>query len=359
MGENSAYYNSLYQKRKDATVQVKELLPQHAHGFIDECILNSQINTAYNYAHDILFFYQYIKETNPICEKLEIEDITIDVVKKLTHQDITEYQIYIAAGHKKTNGVVKPASSSAIARKMAALRKYFKYLIRYDYLTEDPTIKAVSKKTDNDNKEIRRLNEEQVKQLVKAVSETNVDSYHSRMLSEQTAKRDLAIIILLLRTGIRVSECVGLDLSDVDFETNTITIVRKGGAADELKINEMIRNTLKDYISTERPVLLQDEEDSALFISLKHRRLSLRSVEKMIEKYGKKAGYNKRLTPHTLRRTFGTSLYNNTGDIYMVASILGHKDINTTSKHYTAIDEKRKQMAVEIDIYNMDKDSSL
>ena len=209
---------------------------------------------------------------------------------------------------------------------------------------------------DPEKKDIRRLNSDQVQMLIDSVENVNSASYHSKVMSEITAKRDLAIVTLLLNTGIRVSECAGLDLTDVNFDENSITIVRKGGYEDHLYINELIRNTLKDYIKNERPTLLENAEDPALFISLKHRRMSIRSIQHMIEKYGKNTGLSQKLTPHKLRRTYGTALYNKTSDIYMVADVLGHKDVNTTVKHYAAIEEEHKRQASQVDVYAPDPD---
>lgn len=357
MGENSAYYNSLQQKRRRDTESLKALLPQHSHGFIDECLLKYQINTAYNYTQDLYFFYRYIREKNPLCKKLEIKDIPFDVIENLGPQDINEFQVYIASGHKPDkNGNVKPAKGRAIARKMASVRNYFKYLLKFDYLKTDPTLKAVAIKKDHTKKDIRRLDADQVKMLMDSVVDVTSASTHSKVMSELTAKRDLAIITLLLNTGIRVSECAGLDLTDVNFSDNTITIVRKGGFEDHLYINEIIRNTLRDYIKNERDSLLEGENNPALFISLKHNRLSVRSIQHMVEKYGKNTGLSQKLTPHKLRRTYGTALYNKTSDIYMVADVLGHKDVNTTVKHYAAIEEEHKRIASQVDVYGMDPD---
>lgn len=355
MGENSVYYNSITQKRRNSVIEMKKELPQHAHGFIDECLLRYQPNTAYSYAHDIWFFYQYIKEYNPLCRNKETTDISIEVIRNLGPQDINEFQNYISSGHKPDkNGNIKVTKERSVARRMASVRNYFKYLIKYDYLSTDPTLKAVPKKKDKEDKTIRRLKQDQVHDLVTAVSNVNSASYHSKVLSERTAKRDLAIMTLFLNTGIRVSECAGLDLTDINFKDNKIEIVRKGGGKDYLYLNEDIRNTLIDYLEHERDALLNGVEDPALFISLKQRRLSVRSIQHMVEKYGKNTGLSEKLTPHKLRRTYGTTLYNNTGDIYMVADVLGHKDINTTVKHYAAIDEEHKRKAAQISLYSKD-----
>ena len=154
MGENSAYYNSLKQKRRQDTENIKSSLPQHVHGFVDECLLRYQPSTAFNYAQDILFFYKYLKEKNPICRNLELRNIPFEVIENLGPQDINEFQNYVASGHKPDKtGNIKPANERAIARKMAAVRNYFQYMVKYDYLNANPTIKAVVKKKDPEKKD--------------------------------------------------------------------------------------------------------------------------------------------------------------------------------------------------------------
>ncbi len=355
MGKDSAYYISLAQKRRKDTDTLKYLLPQYAHGFVDECLLKYQLSTVFNYTQDIYFFYRFLKENNPLCKNFEIKDIPFEVIENLSHQDINEFQVYIAKGHKPTSKGIKPAEDRAIARKMAALRRFYKYLLDNDYLRVDPTLKAVKKsKTEPKKKEIRRLRPDQVMSLMDSVKSVNSESYHSRVMSEVTAKRDLAIITLLLNTGIRVSECAGLDLTDIDFEENKLAIVRKGGYEDHLYFKKGVKDALTDYIDNERPSLLNGEKSEALFISLKHCRMSVRSIQYMIAKYGKNTGLSEKLTPHKLRRTYGTALYNKTSDIYMVADVLGHKDVNTTINHYVDIEEEHKKKASNVDIYGMD-----
>lgn len=353
MGENSAYYREMNQAKRENIKQVKTQLPQHTHAFIEECLLRYQINTVYSYSHDLLIFYQYLKQNNPLCKNLDTKDISFDVIKSLSPADINEFQNYLGFGDRE-NGK-RGENPRAVARKMASIRNFFGYLVKMDLIAQDPTAKAAKKKREIEN-EIFRLDSDEVKQLMDAVANVQVKNKHSKALCENTAKRDLAIITLLLGTGIRVSECAGIDLNDVNFNTNTISIVRKGGKATDIYISEQVRNALKDYIKHERPMLLADEKEPALFISLKHTRLSVRSIQYMVEKYGNNLGLTRKLSPHKLRKTYGTALYNKTGDIYMVADVLGHKDVNTTVKHYAAMEEKHKQMAAQIDIYGSEDD---
>lgn len=167
--------------------------------------------------------------------------------------------------------------------------------------------------------------------------------FHNR-----TVKRDVAILTLMLGTGIRVSECVGLDLSDVDFKEDGIRIHRKGGYEAVVYFGEEVEQALKDYLEERREIIPQEGHENALFLSLQNRRITVRAVENLVKKYASRVTSLKKITPHKLRSTYGTSLYRETGDIYLVADVLGHKDVNTTRKHYAAIEEDRRRSAANI-----------
>ena len=160
---------------------------------------------------------------------------------------------------------------------------------------------------------------------------------------EKTKTRDLAILTLLLGTGIRVSECVGLDINDIDFKNNGIKVTRKGGSEMVIYFGEEVRNALENYLETTRASAtpLPDHEN-ALFLSTQRKRMGVQAIENMVKKYAKQVTPNKKITPHKLRSTYGTSLYKETGDIYLVAEGLGHKDEHTTKKHYAAIDDMQR-----------------
>ena len=165
------------------------------------------------------------------------------------------------------------------------------------------------------------------------------------MYYEKTKHRDLAIVTLLLGTGIRVSECVGLDIQDVDFENNGIKVIRKGGNEMIIYFGEEVEKALKDYLPHRDAIAPLPGHENALFYSTQRRRIGVQAVENMVKKYAKAVTTTKKITPHKLRSTYGTTLYQETGDIYLVAEVLGHKDVNTTRKHYAAMDEERRRQA--------------
>ena len=153
------------------------------------------------------------------------------------------------------------------------------------------------------------------------------------------------MMTLMLGTGIRVSECVGLDMDDVDFKNNGIKIHRKGGSESVVYFGDEVRETLLEYMAERQKITAADGSVNALFLSMQNKRINVRSVENMVKKYSQLVTTLKHITPHKLRSTYGTNLYLETGDIYLVADVLGHKDVNTTRKHYAEIEDERRRKA--------------
>ena len=164
--------------------------------------------------------------------------------------------------------------------------------------------------------------------------------YHSA-----TKLRDLAILTLFLGTGIRISELIGIDLSDVDLENNAFLVTRKGGKEDILNFGDEVHHAFEDYYGWREKQTPLPGHEQALFLSLQMRRITARAVENLVKKYTKISTPLKTISPHKLRSTYGTMLYHETEDIYLVADVLGHKDVNTTKKHYAAASEEHKRIA--------------
>ena len=162
---------------------------------------------------------------------------------------------------------------------------------------------------------------------------------------KKTRIRDVALLTLLLGTGIRVSECVGLDLNDVDFKNNGIKVTRKGGNEMVVYFGEEVEKALKRYLEERAGITPLAGHEHALFYSAQRKRMGVQAVENMVKKYSRQITTTKKITPHKLRSTYGTALYQETGDIYLVADVLGHKDVNTTKKHYAALDDARRRQA--------------
>ena len=162
---------------------------------------------------------------------------------------------------------------------------------------------------------------------------------------EKNKVRNLALITLLLGTGIRVSECVGLDIEDIDFKNNRIRIIRKGGKEDFVYFGDEVCEALAAYYNERKTINAKDGHEHAFFLSIQKRRITVQAVEDLVKDAAGHVTTVKHITPHKLRSTYGTSLYRETGDIYLVAEVLGHNDVNTTRRHYAALDEDRKRRA--------------
>ena len=168
---------------------------------------------------------------------------------------------------------------------------------------------------------------------------------HQAAFHEKNKVRDLAMMTLLLGTGMRVSECVGLDLTDVDFENSGLRIHRKGGKEVVIYFGEEVYEALIPYWEQRKLIIAEDGHENALFLSGQNKRISVRAVQNLVKKYASTVTTLKNITPHKLRSTYGTSLYRETGDIYLVADVLGHSDVNTTKKHYAALEDERRRSA--------------
>ena len=194
-------------------------------------------------------------------------------------------------------------------------------------------------------KEIIRLDPDEVATLLELVENGEELTETEKRYHRVTKTRDLALLTLLLGTGIRVSECVGLNLNDVDFKNGGIRIVRKGGYEAVVYFGEEVEDALLDYWDERTHKTAAAGHEDALFLSMQNKRISVRAVEKLVKKYASKVTSLKKITPHKLRSTYGTNLYRETGDIYLVADVLGHKDVNTTRKHYAAQQEENRRRA--------------
>ena len=293
------------------------------------------------YAYDLRVFFEFIQQENPSLKDTSIRDFPISILERIGREDIEEYLDFLTYYEK--DGQVFTNDARGKARKLSAVRSLFKYFYTSEILTKDVTALVPLPKLHE--KPIVRLDSDEVaKMLMKADSGAELTRSQQRF-HDKTRLRDMAILTLLLGTGIRVSECVGLDLDDLDFREKGMLVHRKGGSESIVYFGDEVEAALKDYLEQRKQILPKEGHEKALFLSLQNRRITVRAVENLVKKYAGLATSLKKITPHKLRSTYGTSLYRETGDIYLVADVLGHKDVNTTRKHYAAIDEDRRKNA--------------
>ncbi len=322
--------------------EVLKTLPAFSKDYFRAMEPTTSTKTRISYAYDIRIFFRFLKEMNPSLKTVDITQFPVSVLDQIKSVDLEEYQeylkVYESSDKQITNG------EKGLKRKMSALRSFYAYYYKRQLISTNPTMLVDMPKLHE--KTIVRLEPNETASLLDYIEHCGDElTGQQKMYYEKTKYRDLAIVTLLLGTGIRVSECVGLDIQDVDFENNGIKVIRKGGNEMIIYFGEEVEKALKDYLPHRDAIAPLPGHENALFYSTQRRRIGVQAVENMVKKYAKAVTTTKKITPHKLRSTYGTTLYQETGDIYLVAEVLGHKDVNTTRKHYAAMDEERRRQA--------------
>ncbi len=308
---------------------------------------NTSVLTRIAYAQDLTVFFTFLTAELPEFLGKDIRLLTLSDLDKITAEHIELFldylNLYYVDGKKFIN------NDKAKARKLATIRSLLKYFYKKDKISQN-----VAQKVDMPKiyaKNIIRLEQNEVHKLLDIADKG--DSTLTRQQKDfhkHTRVRDLAILMLFLGTGIRISELVGININDINFDNNSFVITRKGGNQYILYFSDEVANALLDYKRLRMQIKPQKEEDSdAFFLSLQNKRITTRAVQNLVKKYSRIASPLKKISPHKLRSTYGTNLYQQTHDIYIVADVLGHKDVNTTKKHYAAISENiRKDASTKI-----------
>ena len=294
------------------------------------------------YAYDLSVFFDFLKKENPVFSKMERMDLTLDYLDQISVTDLEEYMEYLKYRFNEHNQEIIN-KERGIMRKISSLKSFYNYFFRTEKLKTNPA--ALVQLPKLHEKEIIRLDIDEVALLLDAVEQGDGLTDKQKAFHNRTKLRDLALLTLLLGTGIRVSECVGLDLNDIDFKNGGIHIHRKGGKEVTVYFGTEVETALQDYLDERNSIIPEEGSENALFLSLQKKRMNVRSVENLVKKYARIVTPLKKITPHKLRSTYGTNLYRETGDIYLVADGLGHSDVNTTKKHYAALEDERRRSA--------------
>ena len=296
--------------------------------------------TRLNYSRDLRIFFEFLIKYK-FRNKNKI-DITLADLETL---DLTDFEAFMAhLSHYFINDKEEICNEAAKARKLAAVRAFFKYFFNKGKISSNVPAKLSLPKLHE--KEIIRLDFNEISRLVDLCETGSNLSERQRAYHKNTKIRDVAIITLFLGTGIRNSELVGLNVSDVNFEDMSFVVTRKGGNRTILYFNDEVKKALLDWVEYRKTIKNLDAKEKALFLSLQNSRITTRAIQQLVKKYAKVVTPLKKITPHKLRSTFGTNLYHETNDIYLVADFLGHSDVNTTKKHYAAMSEDLRRKAI-------------
>lgn len=341
MENNQNYHDQETRKHILRMREVLATLPPFCKQFFRGIENQTSARTRLAYAYDVRLFFEFLHETNSACKKTEIVDYPMEILDQVCREDIEEYMEYLSLYTK--DGMEITNDERGKSRKLASLRSFYNYYFKNELIRTNPAALVPMPKLHA--KEIVRLDPNEVAILLDQVEDGSKLTKNQMRFHNKTKVRDLALLTLLLGTGIRVSECVGLNIEDVDFDNLGIKIRRKGGYEDVVYFGEEVEEALRSYLEERSHVVPVTGYENALFLSIQNRRITVRAVENLVKKYASLVTNLKKITPHKLRSTYGTTLYQETGDIYLVADVLGHKDVNTTRKHYAAMKDENKRKA--------------
>ncbi len=339
--EKDNYYVTRNIQDIDKISELLEELPSFCIDYFIGIEARTSCQTRLKYAYDLRIFFDFLVKKK--FRTLDVLDLSIEELKQVNAYDIELFLSYLS--HYRFHNKNLTCNEQAKARKLSAVRALFKYFFNKGLLDRDDSAKVRTPKLHD--KEIIRLDSKEISELI-GVAETGEGlTRHASGYHDKTKLRDTAILTLFLGTGIRISELVGLDNDSFDFEENSFVVTRKGGNRTILYFSNEVKYALQEYIAEKSNDPKVPRNERAFFLSMQYKRINVRTVEILVKKYSRMISPLKKITPHKLRSTYGTRLYNETGDIYIVADVLGHRDVNTTKKHYAAINEDNRKMVAD------------
>lgn len=253
------------------------------------------LNTLQSYRRDIEQYFTYLQEIN------------LQNISNSNKTTVIAYLLYLQK---------KGRATSTISRNLASIRSFYQYISKNKLIDHDPTAELESPKVEKKLPQI--LSTEEVELLLEQPQCVDLKGY-----------RDKAMLELLYATGIRVSELIQLDIQDVNIELAYIRC-NKGTKERMIPIGSMAIGALKEYLNKSRPLLIQKEDERALFVNINGSRLTRQGFWKIIKQYKNQAQINKDITPHTLRHSFAAHLLENGADLRSIQEMLGHSDISST-----------------------------
>lgn len=266
-------------------------------------------NTIAAYRNDLSQFLSFLESEHPDRQKwAEVDRATIkDYVSYMREQ---------------------PYASSSVARKVAAIKSFFHYLHDEEQLPQDPTQKIDSPKVK--------------KRLPTTLTEDDVTRLLGAPASQKTPKnlRDMALLYLLYATGMRVTEVVSLQMSDLDLDSGVLYCPGKDGQVRTLPFDEETAAVLREYLTSGRPHLLKSGDELALFLNHRGRQLTRQGLWLIIKAYAREANLSADVTPHTLRHSFAAHKLESGADLQRIQQLLGHANISTTQVYAQVTEEE-------------------
>lgn len=333
-------------------LQIREInreLPQACGDFTRAIAVATGTFTRLAYALDLRTFFHFLQTERVAFSGKPLYLFSDEDLSRVSQSDLTAYIEYLTLYYKNDandDQALKPMVNHelAIKRKLCSLRAFYDFLFMNNRVPSNVTQLVALPKIHE--KPIIRLNDVEMQRMLSTAESGERMSAGQKKYQKLTAKRDYAMLSLFLGTGIRVSELVGLNISDVNMEDYAFLVTRKGGNQVVLYFPQEVADALNAYLDEREQVEVLPGHEDALFLSLQRRRITQRAVQLLVKKYASIAAPLKpRISPHKLRSTFATNLYGATGDIYLVADVLGHSSVETTRKHYADMTDERRRTA--------------
>ncbi len=345
MPQNASYSKIAAQRHTLLLQQLLREMPRCVADFLFAIEEQTTVLTRLAYLYDLGIFFDYLIKEIPRFADKNRAGISYEDMRSIVLGDLERYPNYLTL-YFKAEEPDRPYENAEQAkmRKLSSLRSFYEYLYKSNRVEGNLASRVPLPKLHA--KEILRLEPDEVARMLDLAETGDAFGERQKKYTAHTRLRDVAILTLLLGTGIRVSECVGIDIEDISFPQSAFLITRKGGKQMILYFSDEVGRALQAYLKERKDVHTMDGHENALFLSLQRRRITQRAIEHLVKKYARVAApLTPRISPHKLRSTYGTELYRSTGDIYLVADVLGHADVNTTRKHYAAMNEENRRKA--------------
>lgn len=265
-------------------------------------------NTLESYQRDILQYQEYLEE-----KKINY--------KEVNNENVLGYLDYLKGLDKK---------ASTISRHLASIRLFYQYLLKNKIVKEDPTKGIQSPKIEKKAPSV--LSSQEVSLLLEQPNGEGLKSI-----------RDKAMLEVAYATGMRVTEIISLNVSDIDIESSLVTC-KNENKQRIIPLGKLSLSALKEYMTIARPNMIKDDNETALFVNINGKRLTRQGFWKIIKFYKEQAHITKDITPHVLRHSFATHLLQNGADLKSIQTMLGHSDISSTQVYMQFQDDSLKNI---------------
>ena len=311
--------------RKKIQKKLKDLNPILTDFYNDMRGYKKSYNTINSYINYIIEFMNFIS----------IDNTNDEFYKNIKPADIKRYIVSIST--REVNGEMVAVSDDLQATKWSAINTFFVFLVNNDCIETNPMIKTKRPKVNTEHK-VTYLTQSEINQMFDNIK---------KMANPKLLNRDLALFSLFLSTGLRNSALTQINIDDINFSNNTIKVVEKGNKTRTIQFGLNMRQLLLSWLK-DREIFFEDVKTNALFISQLKERISIHTVGQLVEKYTKNIT-NKHITPHKLRATACTIMSANGIPVQVIKDMVGHENIQTTTRYVGVLDEERKQASNVLD----------